>query len=115
MGRQVMSLFMLPFVFCGCGAGGTSLADVARDCEIFPWSESEEDTALAVSVVIIAARSGIPKSAWEGDSRRLCSNGSTCGGLFPEGPPPDCASDCVACIDTLWSYGCEQAGELCSG
>lgn len=106
--------FVAMIVFMsGCsGAGGTSLANIARECEIWGWSDEETEQA-GIGMVVIAG-TGVQRLVWEGSSREMCLDGSTCTFLFPEGPPPNCISACGKCIDTLSSYGCERAGVLCS-
>ena len=107
-------LLMLLAAGCsGAGVGGTSLDDIARECELFGWSDEQIEEIGAV--VVFIARTGVAKSVWEGTSKEMCLDGRTCGGAFPDGPPADCPSSCVACIDMQWSYGCERAGDLCSG
>ena len=98
----------------GCSGGvGTSLDDLVRECELL--GVSDEKMEEVGNGMIFIASTGVPRLVWEGTSRELCMNGSTCAGLFPDGPPPDCSSSCIRCIEAQWSYGCERAGELCSG
>ena len=112
MKLYLLALVLLAAGCSGIGAGGTSLDDIARECGLAGWSEEQIDEIGPAMIVI--ASSGVPKSVWEGTSKEVCLDGSTCAFFFPEGAPSECPSACVRCVDTLWSYGCEQAGGLCS-